>query len=30
MVNTEDRDGVPWGMVHMGDGAMVHMVNVVM
>ena len=30
MVNTEDRDGVPWGMGHMGDGAMGHMVNVVM
>ena len=22
MVNTEDRDGVPWGMGHMGDGHM--------
>ena len=21
MVNIEDRDGVPWGMGHMGDGA---------
>ena len=21
MVNTEDRDGAPWGMGHMGDGA---------
>ena len=21
MVNTADRDGVPWGMGHMGDGA---------
>ena len=30
MVNTEDRDGAPWGMGHMGDGAMCHMVNVVM
>ena len=30
VVNTEDRDGVPWGMGHMGDGAMGHMVNVVM
>ena len=20
MVNTEDRDGAPWGMEHMGDG----------
>ena len=30
MVNTEDRDGAPWGMGHMGDGAMGHMVNVVM
>ena len=20
MVNTEDRDGAPWGMVHMGNG----------
>ena len=29
MVNTEDRDGAPWGMGHMG-GAMGHMVNVVM
>ena len=29
MVNTEDRDEVPWGMGHMG-GAMGHMVNVVM
>ena len=29
-VNTEDRDGAPWGMGHMGDGAMGHMVNVVM
>ena len=27
MVNTEDRDGAPWGMGHMGHG---HMVNVVM
>ena len=30
MVNTEYRDGVPWGMEHMGHGAMGHMVNVVM
>ena len=30
MVNTEDRDEAPWGMGHMGDGAMGHMVNVVM
>ena len=30
MVNTEDTDGVPLGMVHMVDGAMGHMVNVVM
>ena len=30
MVNTEDTDGKPWGMGHMGDGAMGHMVNVVM
>ena len=30
MVNTEDRDGAPWGIGHMGDGAMGHMVNVVM
>ena len=30
MVNTADRDGAPWGMGHMGDGAMGHMVNVVM
>ena len=30
MVNTEDRDGAPLGMVHMVDGAMGHMVNVVM
>ena len=30
MVNTEDRDGAPWGMGHMDDGAMGHMVNVVM
>ena len=30
MVNTEDRDGAPWGMGHMGDGAMGHMVNMVM
>ena len=30
MVNTEDRDGAPWGMGHMGDGAIGHMVNVVM
>ena len=30
MVNTEDRDGAPLGMGHMGDGAMGHMVNVVM
>ena len=30
MVNTEDRDGAPWGMEHMVDGAMGHMVNVVM
>ena len=30
MVNTEDRDGAPWGMGHMGDGVMGHMVNVVM
>ena len=21
MVNIEDRDGVPWGMGHMGNGA---------
>ena len=21
MVNIEDRDGLPWGMGHMGDGA---------
>ena len=21
MVNTADRDGAPWGMGHMGDGA---------
>ena len=21
MVNTTDRDGTPWGMEHMGDGA---------
>ena len=21
MVNTEDRDGAPWGMGHMSDGA---------
>ena len=30
MVNTEDRDGAPWGMGHMVDGAMGHIVNVVM
>ena len=30
MVNTEDTDGAPWGMGHMVDGAMGHMVNVVM
>ena len=30
MVNTEDTDGAPLGMVHMVDGAMGHMVNVVM
>ena len=30
MVNIEDIDGVPWRMGHMGDGAMGHMVNVVM
>ena len=30
MVNTEDRDGAPWGMGHMVDGAMGQMVNVVM
>ena len=30
MVNTQDTDGAPWGMGHMGDGAMGHMVNVVM
>ena len=30
MVNTEDRDGAPLGMVHIVDGAMGHMVNVVM
>ena len=30
VVNTEDRDGVPWGMGHMGDGAMGYMVNVIM
>ena len=30
MVNTEDRDGAPWGMGHMGDGSMGNMVNVVM
>ena len=29
IVNTEDRDGAPWEMRHMGDGAMGHMVNVV-
>ena len=29
MVNTEDTDGAPWGMGHMVDGAMGHMVNVV-
>ena len=28
MVNTEDRDGIPWGMGHMGDG--VHGQHVVM
>ena len=28
MANTEDRDGAPWGMGHMDDGAMGHMVNV--
>ena len=27
MCNIKDRDGVPWGMGHMGHG---HMVNVVM
>ena len=30
MVNTEDTDGTPSGMGHMGDGTMGHMVNVVM
>ena len=30
MVNTVDREGAPWGMGHMGDAAMGHMVNVVM
>ena len=30
MVNTEDRDGAPWEMGYMGDGAMGHRVNVVM
>ena len=30
MVNTENRDGASWGMGHMSDGAMGHMVNVVM
>ena len=30
MVNTEDTDRAPLGMVHMVDGAMGHMVNVVM
>ena len=30
MVNTEYRDQAPWGMVHMVDGVMGHMVNVVM
>ena len=30
MVNTVDRDGATWGMGHMGDAAMGHMVNVVM
>ena len=30
MVNTEDRDGAPWGMRHMVDVTMGHMVNVVM
>ena len=30
MANTEDTDGAPCGMGHMGDGAMGHMVNVVM
>ena len=30
MVNTEDRDGTPWVMGHMGDGSMGDMVNVVM
>ena len=30
MVNTEDRDLAPWRMEHMADGAMGHMVNVVM
>ena len=26
MVNTEDRDGAPWGMGHMGGGAHVNVV----
>ena len=30
MVNTEDTDGAPYGMGYMDDGAMGHMVNVVM
>ena len=30
MVNTEETDGTPLGMGHMVDGAMGHMVNVVM
>ena len=30
MVNTKDRDEAPWGMGYIGDGAMGHMVNVVM
>ena len=30
MVNTEDTDGAPSRMGHVGDGAMGHMVNVVM
>ena len=30
MVNIEDRDGVPWGMVHMGNGAHGQHVCVVM
>ena len=26
MVNIEDRDGVPWGMGHMANGAHEHMI----